>query len=306
MSDLTPSGWYEDPYGTPGLLRWWDGRQWTEATEPAQAAPEPLYGQAPAPLYGQEPPPEPPYGRQPGATGRGALPWLLAGGAGLLVIVVVVVVTVSVLGGGGKTAASHSSTPVAPLPVPSLPPSTAAGTRSAITGTVGDSTAGLSYARLGSPWTPADSGWLSPNLFSAGQVSVVQSPFEQYASFNATSLSGVPRAAESAGYTGPQQLSVVGRRVTARILSEHFAMTRRQTTLFSGARTVDGHRAWLERFRLDFTDAKARGWKFTADTVAILVVDRGDKRLGELWVSVPDTFPGQGDVDQVLGSVNVA
>ncbi|MDN3356196.1 DUF2510 domain-containing protein [Actinomadura sp. DC4] len=265
MSDLTPPGWYEDPYGTPGLMRWWDGREWTEAAPPA---------------------------------GRGALPWLLAAGSGVLVIVAVVVATLFVLrdegGGGGER--GTSTVPVPPSPA----------NRSAVTGTVIDASSGLSYARLGSPWTAADSGWLRPDLFSAGEVSVVQSPFEQYASFNATSLSGVPRTAESSGYTGPRDLPAVGRRVTARILTEHFAMAKTRTTLSSAARTVGGHRAWLERFRLDFTEARSRGWKFTADTVAILIVDRGDRRLGELWVSVPDSFPDQGDLDQVLDSVTVS
>jgi len=30
--DLPPSGWYPDPYGVAGLLRWWDGSAWTEHT----------------------------------------------------------------------------------------------------------------------------------------------------------------------------------------------------------------------------------------------------------------------------------
>jgi hypothetical protein len=33
--DLPPSGWYPDPYGTPDLLRWWDGLNWTRHTHPA-------------------------------------------------------------------------------------------------------------------------------------------------------------------------------------------------------------------------------------------------------------------------------
>jgi len=33
--DLPPSGWYPDPYGTPDLLRWWDGSNWTRHTHPA-------------------------------------------------------------------------------------------------------------------------------------------------------------------------------------------------------------------------------------------------------------------------------
>lgn len=32
--DLPPSGWYPDPYGTPDLLRWWDGLNWTRHTHP--------------------------------------------------------------------------------------------------------------------------------------------------------------------------------------------------------------------------------------------------------------------------------
>src|SRR5579859_4203202 len=32
--DLPPSGWYPDPYGTPDLLRWWDGLNWTHHTHP--------------------------------------------------------------------------------------------------------------------------------------------------------------------------------------------------------------------------------------------------------------------------------
>jgi hypothetical protein len=303
----TPSGWYDDPYGTPGLLRWWDGDQWTQATEAVQGstppplydAPPPLYGQPPAPLYGQSP------AERPATTSP--LPWLIAGGAGLVALVVIVVAVVLVLhddGGGGTSPTSsptRSASASASASVPASPPAT----RSAVIGTVTDDKAGMSYARLGSPWTSADSGWLRPSLFSAGQVSVVQAPFEQYDSFNATSLSGVPRAAESAGYTGPQNLSTVGQRVTARIVHEHFDLAATRTPIFSGARTVGGHQAWLERFRLDFTAAKARNWKFSADTVAIMVVDLGDRHLGELWVSLPDTFANQGDLDQVLESVKV-
>jgi hypothetical protein len=38
--DLPPSGWYPDPYGVPGLLRWWDGSAWTQHTH-AENAPAP-------------------------------------------------------------------------------------------------------------------------------------------------------------------------------------------------------------------------------------------------------------------------
>ncbi|MBX7555097.1 phospholipid scramblase-related protein [Streptomyces sp. NPDC004232] len=33
----TPAGWYPDPHGAPQTLRYWDGTQWTQHTNPAQA-----------------------------------------------------------------------------------------------------------------------------------------------------------------------------------------------------------------------------------------------------------------------------
>lgn len=54
----TPAGWYQDPAGDPALLRYWDGSQWTEHSQPAEPAaapPPPMPPQAEA-----TPPPPPP------------------------------------------------------------------------------------------------------------------------------------------------------------------------------------------------------------------------------------------------------
>lgn len=34
MSSSPPTGWYPDPSGRPGRLRWWDGERWTAQTRP--------------------------------------------------------------------------------------------------------------------------------------------------------------------------------------------------------------------------------------------------------------------------------
>ncbi|MCX5309518.1 phospholipid scramblase-related protein [Streptomyces sp. NBC_00154] len=52
------AGWYPDPHGAPQLLRYWDGSQWTEHTNPAGGQPQaPVQGQVPqqqaAPQYQQ-------------------------------------------------------------------------------------------------------------------------------------------------------------------------------------------------------------------------------------------------------------
>jgi endonuclease YncB( thermonuclease family) len=49
----TPAGWYADPQGPHGQLRYWDGRGWTSHTARPQQAPPPPAGYVPAaPAYG--------------------------------------------------------------------------------------------------------------------------------------------------------------------------------------------------------------------------------------------------------------
>jgi hypothetical protein len=179
---------------------------------------------------------------------------------------------------------------------------------SSMIGRIHDRRAGISYARLDAPWTAAGPAWRRPRMFTGGQVSLVQARFNG-ATFNATSLSGVPRPVEGRGYHGTPDLPTVAARVKTRILGELFTVQHTQRTLASGRYSVAGRpRAWLERIRLEFPQARANGWQVTADTIAILLVDKDGPaggRLAVLLVSLPDTFAAQGDLDQVLSSVQV-
>ncbi|MEU6086647.1 phospholipid scramblase-related protein [Streptomyces sp. NPDC047085] len=70
----TPAGWYPDPHGAAQTLRYWDGTQWTEHTNPAQqaagqvpqqqAAPQQAAQQQAAPQFPQQQAADPKVQRQ--------------------------------------------------------------------------------------------------------------------------------------------------------------------------------------------------------------------------------------------------
>lgn len=62
------AGWYPDPHGAPQLLRYWDGSQWTEHTNPAGGQPQaPAQGQAPAQTQAPQQQAAPPHQQQAAA-----------------------------------------------------------------------------------------------------------------------------------------------------------------------------------------------------------------------------------------------
>jgi hypothetical protein len=246
------------------------------------------------------PPPAGPAATVPASGGRGRAGWVAGGAAAALAAAVsAVVFTAVLLSGdekpGGRTAASASASTLKPV-------------ASQVVGEIRDTSAGLSYARLGLPWTSAEGAWRRPGLFTGGQVAAVQAPVNG-ASFNALSLSAPPRAGEREGYGTTADLPKVVSRVRERVLRELFTVQHVPTTVKSGRYALTGPgSAWQERLRLDLPQAQAKGWQVRSMTLAVLVVDHDGKAggdLGMVLVALPDTFPAQGDLDQVLASVRV-
>lgn len=104
MSSPTPN-WYPDPSGQP-LLRWWDGRQWTEHVQPP-AAPAPAAGPAHSAPSAPARAPE-----QRRRSRKGLVIGLTAGALALVLIAVVAVAAVRLLGSLGATSLPTDARPV--------------------------------------------------------------------------------------------------------------------------------------------------------------------------------------------------
>ncbi|WP_161602698.1 DUF2510 domain-containing protein [Thermomonospora catenispora] len=314
MSGQTPAGWYADPYGTSDL-RYWDGSQWTDATRPADdispfAPPAPSLhkgGTTPPPWA----PPAPAPAKEPNNAALMAL--LIGGGAVAAVLIVLVALfAVGVLGGddSGTTAADPAPTASAPLaPTPSTPSAT-----SPVTGTITDREAGVSYAQLGGVWraAPIPRRSVSHQVYGMrqGQTAVVQ---ENYDGRGGSYVSSVYSGSlpDQVPYKDSEDLATAtnlfARTVTS-AAGPHASYPSPHGTqeLQTEPRTFDGHDGYLVKLKLTFPQAQSQGWNFTSETVIVVLIDRGeDKRPAVLWMSMPDSHPHSGDLDQVLGSIKV-
>ncbi|WP_199487718.1 serine/threonine-protein kinase [Actinomadura spongiicola] len=265
----------------------------------APAAPPPVPPAVPSVGSTAVDPTTPPSARRSGGGGRSPARWILGGVAGVVAVAALVAAAVLV--------ALNWDDLRAPSTDGASPPGRAKAV-STVTGRIQDAAAGFSYARFGSPWVTAGGAWKKPGMFTSGQIAPLPKRNGD-STFNATSLAGVPRAAESSGYTGPRDLAAVAARVRTRVIGELFTVQHTETTLRSGLVDVNGGgKGWLEKVRFDFPQAKANGWPVTGDTMALLVVDQDGAdggRPGLLLLSAPDTFAHPGDLDLVIGSVRV-
>jgi hypothetical protein len=281
-------GWYPDPDGAPGMVRWWSGTAWSDVAIPAGPgvtvqrspvlAPPPV---PPVPPAEQLPPPL----ARPGG-GRG---WLW----GLVALLVAVVVGVALL--VGRTGAGSPSADPAPVSTPSGP------TFSPGTTLIIDQKAGISYPFLGGGWFEYA---LSPQLettSTAGEYFTTQATVPGGGEFIAQCTSGP--VADRFGWNGPASLQSTLAQLADSVRGNYYPAPNERRVLRDEDRSVDGHAARLYEFDLSWHVA---GYDATGERAALLLIDVGRPAPALLYISIPNTHAElYADIDQVLANVHV-
>ena len=286
-----PPGWYADPDGTPGLVRWWSGTAWSDVATPAGPG---VAVQVSPLLTPRRRPTLPPAGPEPARDSWGPRAgWVV--GISLLVLVQVVGIGVVVgrSGGAGTPAAGPAT---AQQPAPQGGPTFAPGTVRII-----DEAAGLSYPFLGNGWYEWDLGPQHETTEIAGQYFTTQELTPDQTIFIAQCTSGP--LAQGYGWAGPESLAATTATLAEQMRAIYYPEPNERRVLRDEARTVDGHAAHLIEFHLSW---QVPGYDATGERAAVLLVDVGRPAPALLYLSIPNTHAElYGVIDRVLESVEV-
>ncbi|MGY2004715.1 DUF2510 domain-containing protein [Blastococcus sp. SYSU DS1024] len=284
-------GWYPDPGGSPGMVRWWSGSAWSDVMMPAGPGVE--VHRAAARTAGPSAA-EPAAAAPAGARSR-IRRWVAAGA--VLVLLVAAVVTVLSLGSGGDggTAATPAQQPgaaPAPAPGPAFPPGTVR---------IIDEAAGISYPYLGEGWSEFDLGQQLETTTTAGQYFTTQEATPDGGIFISQCTSGP--VADVYGWAGPSTLQSTVTTLAASVRANYYPRPNALEVRRDEPRTVDGRPAHLLEFQLAWD---VEGYDASGERAALLLVDVGRPAPALLYISIPNTHAElYGVIDRVIDDVDV-
>jgi hypothetical protein len=285
-------GWYTDPEGAPGYVRWWNGVTWSDVTTPA--GPGVAVQSAPtlAPPRPAAPPrPTAPSGPEVAPTRSFSRGWLVA----LAVLAVVGVLVAALVAGRSDDGSTASGPTGAGESVPSGP-TFAPGTVRII-----DQDSGISYPWLGENWLEWDLGPQLETTAIAGEYFTTQENTPGGGMFIAQCTSGP--LADGYGWGGPGTLQSTLATVADSVRGNYYPAPNDRRVLRDEDRTVDGHAARLYEFDLSWHVA---GYDSTGERAALLLIDVGRPAPALLYISIPNTHAElYGVIDQVLDGVQV-
>jgi hypothetical protein len=284
-----PPGWYPDPDGAAGMVRWWSGTSWSDVATPAGPG---VAVQSSPVLAPPVRPPAPPA-EILSSGDRSRTGWIVGISLLVLLLVVGIGVVVGRSGGGGDPVATPSSSSV---PQPPAGPTFAPGTVRII-----DDAAGISYPFLGD-------GWYEYALFPqmevtsiAGQFFTTQEVTPDNSVFIAQCTSGP--LAEGYGWGGASTLATTTVAVADSVRDNYYPAPNERQVLRDEDRTVDGRAAHLYEFQLSWN---VPGYDATGERAALLLIDVGRPAPALLYISIPNTHAElYGVIDRLLESVDV-
>ncbi|HEX2073796.1 MAG TPA: DUF2510 domain-containing protein [Geodermatophilus sp.] len=280
-----PPGWYPDPDGAPGTVRWWNGVSWSDVTTPA--GPGVIVHSPPAPPPTPTPAPQPPPPPQAPWTRRTA--WVVGLTALGLVLVVVVALLVGRTGVGGRVEELPPADP--PVAGPTFPEGTVR---------IIDEAAGISYPYLGNGWYEYDLGPMVETTAVAGQYFTTQDQTPD-GIFIAQCTSGP--LAEGYGWAGPGTLQTTATTVADSVRAIYYPAPNERRILRDETLTIDGAAAYLIEFDLSWD---VEGYDATGERAALLLIDVGRPAPALLYISIPNTHAElYGHIDRVLGDIDV-